>query len=62
MVAGPCRAVGFSLLMVGADLHWSRAVRNVARDLSGSAVDAVPSGHAALARLAGSGSGRTAMC
>jgi EAL domain-containing protein (putative c-di-GMP-specific phosphodiesterase class I) len=37
--------------MVGADLHWSRAVRNVARDLSGSGVDAVPSGHAALARL-----------
>jgi EAL domain-containing protein (putative c-di-GMP-specific phosphodiesterase class I) len=42
---------GSRMLMVGADLHWSRAVRNVARDLTGSGVDAVPSGGAALARL-----------
>jgi EAL domain-containing protein (putative c-di-GMP-specific phosphodiesterase class I) len=39
------------VLLVGADQQWSRAVRTVARDIASRAVDAVPSGHAAMARL-----------
>jgi EAL domain-containing protein (putative c-di-GMP-specific phosphodiesterase class I) len=39
------------LLLVGADLRWSRAVRAVAHELGGFVVHAVPSGQAAMTRL-----------
>jgi EAL domain-containing protein (putative c-di-GMP-specific phosphodiesterase class I) len=42
---------GARLLLVGGDSHWSRAIRSVAQDIPFRVVDAVPSGHAALARL-----------
>jgi hypothetical protein len=44
-------SMAYRVLLVGADLRWSRAVRNVAREMPNTAVDAVPSGRAALARL-----------
>ncbi len=39
------------VLLVGADLQWSRAVRAVAHQIGGISVDAVPSGRAALSCL-----------
>jgi EAL domain-containing protein (putative c-di-GMP-specific phosphodiesterase class I) len=39
------------VLLVGADLRWSRAVRRVVHESTGGAVDPVPCGRAALARL-----------